>query len=83
MRLGYITRLIGITTLIACAASAYGQEAPVELNVKSFPETVNPYQFLDSIRRKNDTGKANAYINVSSFLWRLRSPDNLKLDSAL
>ena len=83
MRLGYMIRLIGTTTLVAHAASAFGQEAPVELNVKSFPETVNPYQFLDSIRYKNDTGKANAYINVSSFFWRLRSPDNLKLDSAL
>ncbi len=83
MHLRYIIRLIGIAALIAAAASVFGQVAPVELNIKSFPETVNPYQFLDSIRYKNDTGKANAYINVSSMLWRLRSPDNPQLDSAL
>jgi two-component sensor histidine kinase len=83
MRFGYVIRLMNITALIAGTTSVFGQEAPVELNVKSFPETISPYQFLDSIRYKNDTGKANAYINVSSFFWRLRSPDNSKLDSAL
>jgi two-component sensor histidine kinase len=83
MRLGYVIRLIGIATFITVAAGAFGQEAPVELNIKSFPETVNPYHFLDSIRYKSDTGKVNAYINVSSLLWRLRSPDNPQLDSAL